>query len=174
MQLTGKQIIERNIIQGISEPEIQTQQQGIDLKLDEVYGFSNLTNAGYICKNNKDNKIPFPKLKNTIRIDGKDMYKLDPGYYEIYFGEGCKIPSNVVLNFKTRSTLIRSGAVIHSGQFDAGFTTDKMGAFLHVVAPNGIIIEKGTRVCQAIISETADVELEKLYGNIGGSQYQNK
>lgn len=32
MQLTGKQIVIYNIIQGIGEPEIQIQQQGVDLK----------------------------------------------------------------------------------------------------------------------------------------------
>lgn len=171
MQLTGKQIVANNIIRGISEPDIQIQQQGIDLKLDKVYEFTELTNAGYICKNNKENKIPFPNLIKTIKIDGKDMYRLKPGYYEVYFEEACNIPSNNTLHYKTRSTLIRSGAVIHSGQFDAGFATDKMGAFLHVIHPNGIIIEKGARVCQAICFESGDVEKERLYGNIGGSQY---
>lgn len=174
MQLTGKQIVINNIIQGIGEPEIQIQQQGVDLRLDTVYEFSELTNAGYICKSNKGNRIPAPNLVNPIKIDGKDMYRLKPGYYEVYFEESCKIPSNVSLHYKTRSTLIRSGAVIHSGQFDAGFTTDKMGAFLHVIHPNGIIIEKGARVCQAICFESEDVEKEKLYGALGTSQYQNK
>ena len=174
MQLTGKQITDQQIIQNIEQPEIQIQQQGVDLRLDKVYEFTELTNAGYLCKNNKENKIPSPNLVKTVRIDGKDMYRLKPGYYEIYFKESCNIPSNISLHYKTRSTLIRSGAVIHSGQFDAGFTTDKMGAFLHVIHPNGILIEQDTRVCQAICFQSEDVEKEKLYGNIGGSQYSNK
>jgi deoxycytidine triphosphate deaminase len=96
-----------------------------------------------------------------------EYYDLEPGYYEISFVESCKIPANCAMYFKTRSSLVRCGAIVHSGQFDAGFETEKMGAFLHVILP--IEIEVGARVAQMIVNESYEVGLTELYDG----QWQN-
>ena len=98
-------------------------------------------------------------------IDG--VYNLPVGYYEIEFEEGCKMPANYAMVFKTRSSLVRCGAEVRSGQFDGGFETERMGAFLKVDIP--IKIEKGARVAQALITETYTVDAENLYNG----QWQN-
>ena len=164
MQLTGRQIVSRGIIENYTEEAVQ--QQGVDVRLKNI---STLDGLGYIPRSGKTYK-PKSNLINWLKDftgDGDQFLHLDPGYYEIEFEESCNIPKNCVLNFKTRSSLVRCGALVHSGQFDAGFHTDNMGAFLQVIRP--ITIERGARVAQAIVSETYEVHDEDLYNG----QWQN-
>lgn len=151
MQLTGKEILERGIITGSCKEALQ--QQGIDLRIKDI---KIVTGVGEIPPEGKT-KLPM--------YDHYELGYIEPGYYEVTFEEGCKIPSNCSLHLKTRSSLVRCGAIIHSGQFDAGFETDSMGAFMHVIRP--IKIEKGARVAQAIVFQSSDVE------NLYDGQWQN-
>ena len=175
MQLTGKQIIARGIVENYTEEGVQ--QQGVDVRLKEVY---TLDGAGLIPLVGKTIKPTTTPLPSYIDISSHwygyydedrdcivEQAILQPGYYEIEFEESCSIPKNCVLNFKTRSSLVRCGAIVHSGQFDAGFHTKNMGAFLHVIRP--ITIERGARVAQAIVSESYEVDREDLYNG----QWQN-
>jgi len=163
MQLTGKQIVDQGIVKGYCE--IGVQQQGVDVRLTKLLRTSNARGSvkiGYVPAEGKTvlpERVEVPAYQNE--------WVLDPGYYEIEFKEACKIPANCVLNFKTRSSLVRCGALVHSGQFDGGFETDHMGAFLQVLSP--IRIEKGARVAQAVVSESYTVDNEHLYNG----QWQN-
>lgn len=146
MQLTGKEIIEKGIITNHCDEGIQ--QQGIDVRLDRVFA---VVIGGKVPKEGKT--LPAQTVE-VSPVYGK--YCLTPGYYEVTFEEGCNIPNNATLHFKTRSSLVRCGALIHSGQFDAGFHTDKAGAFLQVLMP--IEIEPGARVAQALVFTSNEVE----------------
>ena len=153
MQLTGKQIVERDILQNVCVNGIQ--QQGIDVRLAKVHEVVGGT-GGFVPATGKTQT---PGAVEVACPDG--VYDLPTGYYEVTFEEGCKIPADCAMYFKTRSSLVRCGAEIRSGQFDGGFETDHMGAYLKVELP--IKIEKGARVAQAIINETYPVEKEYLY-----------
>lgn len=169
MQLTGKQIVEKGIITGVCDKGIQ--QQGVDVCISDIKLVDTYDGvyAGYIPVNGKT-LLPIQK-EVELRQDGL-FWELLPGYYEVTFMEGCKIPDNCAMYFKSRSSLVRCGADIRSGQFDGGFETDKMGAFLKVELP--IRIEKGARVAQAIIHETYTVEKEYLYdGQWQGDKQRN-
>lgn len=154
MQLTGKQIVEKGIITNYCEEGVQ--QQGIDVRVKSILRVDRET-FGVVPKQGKT-KLPSGMIE---KVDDDIFFNLEPGYYEVEFEEACEIPNNMVLNYKTRSSLVRCGALIHSGQFDAGFKTQNMGAFLHVIHP--IKIEKGARLAQAIVNETYIVENEQLY-----------
>lgn len=151
MQLTGKEIVKSGIITNTCMEGVQ--QQGIDVRIDNIFKTSP---GGFVPAIGKT----FVPHTSQVKDSG-GVYVLAPGYYEVELVEGCEIPSNCVLNFKTRSSLVRNGAIVHSGQFDAGFKTDKMGCFLQV--NNHISIEKYARIAQAIITETHDVNSEDLY-----------
>lgn len=151
MQLTGKEILEKGIITGSCSEGLQ--QQGIDLRIKDIKIVQGI------------GEIPSTGKTELPLYDHYELGYIEPGYYEITFEEGCKIPNNCSLHLKTRSSLVRCGAIIHSGQFDAGFETDSMGAFMHVIRP--IIIEKGSRVVQAIVFQSSDVE------NLYNGQWQN-
>lgn len=161
MQLTGRQIVEKSIITNFCTDGIQ--QQGVDVRIKKISvvgrGYHN-ESYGRVPKEGKTitpttTEIP-PITTNSI-----EYWELPVGYYEVEFEEGCNIPNYIAMNFKTRSSLVRCGAEILSGQFDAGFATNNMGAFLKVNIP--ITIEKGARVAQAILTETYEVDNENLY-----------
>ena len=176
MQLTGKSIIKTGIISNIENPEKQQQQQGVDLTLKSIYP---LITGGYIGVENKDNSISktseHPITPTKSAKNDKLVYHLKPGYYEVYFNESCNVPIDATLHLKTRSTLVRSGAHISAGQYDAGFKADSIGGFLNVINPQGISIEHNARICQAIVFRSERVEEEDLYGSGKmQSQYQGK
>ncbi len=161
MQLTGKQIVEKGIITGFSEEGVQ--QQGIDVRLDKVIKFIDTWGVGVVPAKGKTILRDRIELKPIIE-NGVEEWILDPGYYEVIVKEGCKMPENAAMVFISRSSMVRNGAIIHCGQFDAGFETKSMGFFLQVLFP--IEIERGARIAQTRIFETASVE------NLYNGQYQ--
>ena len=169
MQLTGKQIVEREIIKGYCADAIQ--QQGIDVRVDDIYKVLS-DGSALIPMKGKTSKFNTEKIAWHPKHTGASVIHLEPGYYEITLMESCSIPNNAVLNFKTRSSLVRNGMTVYSGQFDAGFNTDAMGCFLEVRFP--VTIERGARIAQAAITETAEVGSDDLYnGQWQGDKQRN-
>lgn len=165
MQLTGRQIIERGIVNNYCEDAVQ--QQGIDVRLKSVRVVTienklGEIRAGFIPNRGKT-KLPY--YEEVIPENGE--YILDPGFYDVELMESCSIPNNATLHYKTRSSLVRCGATVHSGQFDGGFKTENMGCFLHVINP--IVIEVGARIAQALVFESYPVNNEDMYNG----QWQN-
>lgn len=148
MQLTGKEIIERGIVTGY-DPDSAIQQQGIDLRMDEV----SRVDGPFKGLVRRVGSTILPDYKPVEPMGG--CFVLDKGYYEVIFEEGVRIPDNVAAYLKTRSSLVRCGAQVLSGQFDAGFETPKAGCFLHVIEP--IMIERGSRIAQLICHESREV-----------------
>lgn len=146
MQLTGNEIIERGIVGWYAPGAIQ--QQGVDVRVNNI---KTLTGIGEVPAEGKT-KLP---TYSDASMDG-NRWILPAGYYEVELMESINMPDNAALTYKTRSSLVRCGAIVESGQFDAGFKTDHAGCFLIVHRP--IIIEKGARIAQVIVHETAKVE----------------
>lgn len=168
MQLSSQKIIGDNIITNYCEEGIQ--QQGIDVRVKNIYMLDE-DSCGII----RTTSSIIPKVKEMELLEESDEYywNLLPGYYEIQLEEGCQVPKNCTLHFKTRSSLVRSGAIVYSGQFDAGFKTQNMGCFLHVIKP--IIIYKNARIAQALVFESYDVDSEYLYnGQWQGDKQRDK
>lgn len=145
MQLTGEQIKERGIVTGFAPEAVQ--QQGIDVRVANI---KELLGTGLVPT---EGKTHLPRTVDA-GMNGNN-WTLPPGYYEVELMEGINMPTNAALVYKTRSSLVRCGATVESGQFDAGFKTDKAGCFL--VVHRAIIIEKGARIAQVIVNETAEV-----------------
>lgn len=164
MQLTGKEILSRCIVYNTCPEAIQ--QQGVDVRLDKVFIVNpNDSERAMVPVRGKTILPDYFELQPMEAEDGNMYYKLAPGYYEVELMEGVKVPNNISLHFKTRSSLVRCGAIVHSGQFDAGFETPKAGCFLHVIKP--IWIGKGARIAQAICFESSEVI------NVYDGQWQN-
>lgn len=176
--LTGKEIAERGIIQGFKEEYIQ--QQGIDVRVESISRFGHyaeMDGSMKWVKNERDSDIGhvpefhktiLPKSHNWVPevLDTNRLgWRLEPGYYEVQFKEGCKMPNDCCMEFKTRSSVVRCGGEIRSGLFDAGFETEHMGAFLKVEEP--MIIEQGARLAQVIVHNSNKVE------NTYNGQFQN-
>lgn len=146
MQLTGNQIIKRGIVSNYCDEAIQ--QQGVDVRVANI---KELIGTGMVPA---EGKTKLPSYIDAA-MDG-DRWILPPGYYEVELMEGIHMPNNAALVYKTRSSLVRCGAIVESGQFDAGFDTDKAGCFL--IVHRSIIIEKGARIAQVIVHETTPVD----------------
>lgn len=166
MQLTGKQIIEAGIITNYGDDAIQ--QQGVDVRVATI---SEVIGGGEIPVFGKTKKSMTTPCR-PVAYDAREVYVLSPGYYEVTLMESCKLPNNVELDYKSRSSLVRCGATVHSGQFDAGFETEQMGCFMDVRRP--IRIEVGARIAQAVVNETYPVAEENLYnGQWQGDKQRN-
>ena len=157
--LTGKEIAKSGMIQNYLEENIQ--QVGIDVRLKEIIKLEPET-VNCVPREGKTH-VGFVKEPYNLKSLGK--ITLESGYYEITFMEGCKIPKNGAMYYKTRSSLVRCGCSVHSGMFDPGFETEFMGAFLEVRFP--ITLEYGSRLAQVIIEECNTVE------NLYNGQWQN-
>ena len=57
------------------------------------------------------------------------------GVYEVVFEQGCNFPNNVAGNIIHRSSVLRSGNLLLSAEFDPGFKTDNIGSFITVNTP---------------------------------------
>lgn len=158
MQLTGDQIAALGIVYNY-DPDKGIQQQGIDVRINTIYS---LIGEGKV---NLKTKTKLPSHLEVPHVDGELGWHLEPGYYEVDLMEGVDVPDNATLHFKTRSSLVRCGTIVHSGQFDAGFQTEMAGCFLEVIRP--VYIEFGARIAQAIVftSDTVD--------NLYNGQFQN-
>lgn len=167
MQLTGKEIVQEEIITNY-DSENAVQQQGIDVRLMRVNKFAG---NGHIPAFGKTILPKYEEIVPEIHVDTygleHSIWFLPKGYYEVVMMEGCKTPANRVFDLKSRSSLVRCGAQIVCGQFDGGFETDHMGCFLRVDNPEGISIEMGARVAQVRVHQSSDVE------NLYNGQFQN-
>lgn len=163
MVLTGKSIVSKGIVGNVSNNSIQ--QQGVDLRVNKIF---KVNDGGVIPAAGKT--ILPTRTEVLPEIDWADetlVYNLRPGYYEVELMESCNIPNNAVLWIKGRSSVVRCGGRIDSGQFDGGFKTDNMGCYLEVI--NFLTIEPETRIAQAVVFESEPVDDEHLYNG----QYQN-
>lgn len=167
MQLTGKQIIERGIVTGALDEGIQ--QQGVDVRIREVVSFTPQQGIGgapgIVPAHGKTTLRQRENMPINMKRGPQAAWYLEPGYYEVIVEEGCKMPNNAAMVFISRSSMVRNGVIIHCGQFDAGFETEHMGFFMQVLFP--VIIEKGARIAQTRVFETAPVD------NLYQGQWQN-
>lgn len=186
MQLTGKQIVEEGLVTNFVPEAIQ--QQGMDVRLMKVRRFGHRAEPGKDINGPKwernfhledigfipaQGKTKLPKSEEIIpQKYTRDDYTftgwvLEPGYYEVIFDEGVKMPNNRVMVLISRSSAVRCGAFIECGQFDAGFNTDHMGCFFKV--EERIAIEQHARIAQLRFTTTEEVQSDDMYNG----QWQN-
>lgn len=147
MMLNSTQILEKNLLK-LEHSKGKPSQIGYDLSIKEI---KSLSGAGRILKEKTllpgYNEMPYAKV-----VGG---WNLNTGYYEVTFWEGCKIPNNLVGLIRQRSSMLRSGALLHSSVFDPGFETESMGSFIAVFHP--IFIEQDARIAQIYFHECENV-----------------
>lgn len=156
MFLTDKEIrlliTEHSLITNYVNLDEQIQPNGFDLTLDRIHRFHART-AGEVRADGKD-LPPYHELEYN---EGTGLKLLGEGCYFISFNETVKLPSNVLGIGRTRSTLLRSGASIHTGAWDSGYE-GKSGSLLVVHNPAGIVLQHNARVLQLLFSTTSGSE----------------
>ena len=148
----AKELVDKGIVTGpILEKNVQM--HGVDLNLVAV---KRVLGGGHIPLLGK---TVLGSYEDVPVVDG--MWKLDPGVYDITFAQGCKIPNDIMMLIRQRSSLLRNGTFLHSSIFDAGFETEQMGTVMTVQLP--ITIEEGARVAQIYSHQGTPVGEDRLY-----------
>lgn len=162
--LTGKQIAESGMLSGFEESNIQ--QQGVDIRVAKINkikkgGMGVIPISGKTLLPQYEPIEPLHYKNNNVRVYG---WMLPAGTYDIEFIEGVSVDNTHAMKPLTRSSLVRCGARVDSGLYDAGFKTNHCGAMLYVQNP--IVIEVGARVAQIVCLESDEVD------NLYDGQYQ--
>jgi dUTP pyrophosphatase len=159
MILSGKAVVSRSIIQNLVKRELQIQPCGVDLTLKRVRTW---TSAGIIDLDNshretaKTEEIKFQHTESeTSSVKPSGLIQLSPGSYLVEFNETVDMPLDIFGQIYVRSSLFRSGALIHAGVMDSGYR-GVVGAVLQVVNPMGIRLYEHARLAQMVFQEMSE------------------
>lgn len=160
-QAIRKLIQEEQLITEYIDLETQLQPSGFDLSLEAI---QTMESGGAVDFSNKERVIAETK---SLEPDSEGWYDLDEGCYKLIYNEVVKMPLNVVALARTRSTLLRNGALIGTAVWDPGYQ-GRSSSLLIVHNPMGIKLKKDARVAQLIFYTTDEVS--KGYSGV----YQNE
>lgn len=161
MNLTGKQLVEQDIITKVTDECIQ--QHGCDTQLIKV---ERMIGIGFIPKEGKTELVQYEEVDFSITSLGKKYWHLVPGAYSVTMKQGCKVPSDKLLLLRQRSSMLRNGALLHSSVFDAGYEAENIGTVIVVIHP--IEIEYEARIAQIYAHNSNIVE------NLYNGQFQGR
>ncbi|HPR41082.1 MAG TPA: deoxyuridine 5'-triphosphate nucleotidohydrolase [Candidatus Methanofastidiosa archaeon] len=150
-----------NMLERQIDTDVQVTNNGIDLTLEKV---ERLTSPGYIDFSNEERVISGTE---EMPFDERDWIFLERGTYKITYNEVISIPKDAIALARTRSSLLRCGASIGTGVWDAGYR-GRSSSLLYVSNDNGIYLKRNARVLQLVFFDL-DTETESYSGT-----YQNE
>ncbi|KAF2833512.1 tannase-domain-containing protein [Ophiobolus disseminans] len=156
MILPGRIVFNRSIITHLRSSQHQIQPCGIDLTLKRVLKW---TSTGTIDFDNAHRKtsqteeLPFQTTPNAK--PERDSLHLPHGSYLIEFNERIAMPLDVMGLIHVRSSLFRSGALVHAGVMDSGYA-GPIGAMLQVVNSKGLMLLRNAKLAQMVVSELSE------------------
>lgn len=187
MIVPGRVALSQKVITGLLSAKHQTQPCGIDLTLKRILTW---TSPGTIDFDNTQRKtaqtieIPFqtnPKL-NSVAADDSTKQAADLGHkglneyidvpcgsYLVEFNELANMPLDLMGQILVRSSLFRSGALIHAGVMDSGYK-GAIGATLQVVNPHGLRLMRDAKLAQIILHQMTE-PVESYSGKYQGQTY---
>lgn len=150
MIISPKVIVDKEILKSTVLPfeSNQIQQNGIDLRLDEVSSLSGLYIFGEDLKDSKISEFRIEKLK--ANKNGFFYFKKGCAYSLLFF-ETSIIPENTTAMVYGRSSLNRRGILIRGSVYDSGFC-GRVGATLY--AGIDCAIRREQRIAQIIFFES--------------------
>jgi dUTP pyrophosphatase len=150
---------ERPLVEEMVSPELQTQENGIELTVKAVHRW---VGEGSIALSNEQRRLADC---NPIDFGSDGWAFLEQGSYKIVYNEIVNLPKNVIAVGRPRSSLLRSGATIASAVWDAGYSGRGEGLLI-VSNPHGLRLRKDARVLQLLflsLSETVTRGYEGRY-----------
>ncbi len=122
--------------------ESQLQPNGFDLTLREIF---RLESKGQIGTSDEDRV-----LSDTVPIGcGHGWGEMELGPYLVTFNETVNMPLDLMALGRPRSSLLRSGAAIHTAVWDAGYR-GRSQALLVVYNPAGFRLQRDSRLMQLV------------------------
>ena len=124
----------------------QLQPNGFDVSLRSVSAFNADSAPGSIGVCDGHRVLP---ENSELAFDSDGWLRLEPGPYLITFNEIVNLPRRIMALARPRSSLLRSGVVIHTAVWDAGYS-GRSQALLVVHHPAGFRIRHDARVAQLV------------------------
>jgi dUTP pyrophosphatase len=131
------------LLSGCLNLDEQLQPNGVDLSLKEVF---TLSGPGVIPVDNAGRTLSTLK---PLNFDPSGRIHLAQGNYLITYNEIVSLPKNIMALGRTRSSLLRCAAAIHTAVWDAGYS-GRSQSLLVVYNPEGIIVERNARLMQLV------------------------
>ena len=130
------------LVEGAIDLAVQVQPNGIDLTLRDVSAY---TTSGTVDFSNAERLLADTKL--LAFVDGKLL--LQPGSYLVTFNEIVHMPADISALGRTRSTLLRCGAALHTAVWDAGYS-GRSQSLMTVYNPQGLTLTRNARIMQLV------------------------
>lgn len=141
-----KLVREKRLVENLSARELQNPEgAGFDLRIGEIHQISG---KGFLGQ--EERKTPKARLLVKYNPKKKQVFIFKPGkYYLMKTVEKVNTPSNILILFRPRSTLYRSGMTIFTGNASPGYCGELTFGITNL-GPCNIKIELGARVAHAM------------------------
>ncbi len=123
--------------------EAQLQPNGFDMTVRDV---ARLTTPGAVGADDASRVLSDTQL---MEFDSDGWLQLEPGPFLVTFNEVVNLPLDVMALGRPRSSLLRSGAGVHTAVWDAGYR-GRSQALLVVYHPDGYRVQRDARLMQLI------------------------
>lgn len=139
----------KKLVENLSERELKNPEgAGFDLRIGEIYEISGNGFLGV-----EERETPEIKLLAKYNPKRKSSFVFNPGrYYLMKTVEKVNTPENILILFRPRSTLYRSGMMIFTGNVSPGYKGELIFGIVNLGSCN-IKIELGARVVYAMFFE---------------------
>jgi dUTP pyrophosphatase len=148
------------LVEGALDLDVQVQPNGIDLTLRDVSSYGS---GGRVDFTNAQRALP---ATSPIPMQGDEL-SLATGAYLVTFNEVVHIPRDIAALGRTRSTLLRCGAALHTAVWDAGYS-GRSQSLLTVYNPHGIALTKNARILQLLFFRLEHAVVEGYTGRYQG------
>lgn len=132
-----------SLVEGLLDPEVQVQPNGIELTLKSVEA---LVGPGSLAFDNRERALAKGR---RVAFDADGWAELSAGPYRIGFNEVVHIPSDLFAIARPRSSLQRSGVTVETALWDSGFQGESE-ALLVVHNRHGFRVRRGARLIQLV------------------------
>jgi len=134
------------LVEGLCDRELTNPEgAGFDLRLGEIY---ELKGKGFLGI--EERKTPDVKLLAKYKEGKKKSFVFRPGkYYAMKTIEKVNTPADILILFRPRSTMYRSGMMIFTGNASPGYCGELTFGIVNL-GPCPIEVELGARVAHAM------------------------
>ena len=141
-----KLIKEKNLVENLSERELHNPEgAGFDLRLGEIYEISG---KGFLGQ--EERSTPKTRLLAKYTPKNNQSFIFKPGeYYLMKTIEKVNTPGDILILFRPRSTLHRSGMAIFTANVSPGYQGELIFGIMNL-GPCEMEIELGARVVHAM------------------------
>jgi len=149
-------ITEKKLVVGFIDLEKQLTPNGFDLSVREVYAFDS---SGGLDFSNARRILPVCRavVAQRTAADDKGWWELAPGAYKVVTNETVTLPCDMIAFAFPRSSLLRMGAGVQTGVWDAGFSG--VSEFLVTVFnQHGVRLQRDARVVQLVFARMTATE----------------